>query len=154
MAAAEDVVPRVLIVEDEPEIQDLIGDLLLLEGYEAHALDRIPHGLDSIRRLAPDVMVLDLRLPGVGGVEFLRLMSADRVLRSVPVVICSGARDLRTAHAEEFAALGCEVVAKPFELDELIGAVRRCLRRSEVSAKQPAGGGANGPWSPPTRRPQ
>ena len=123
--------PRVLIVEDEPEIQDLIGDLLLLEGYEVHTLDRIPHGLDPIRQLAPDVIVLDLRLPGLGGVELLRLLAADRQLSSTPVVICSGAGDLREAHAEEFATLGCEVVAKPFELDEIIEAVRRAARRGQ-----------------------
>ena len=126
--------PGVLIVEDEPEIQDLIGDLLLLEGYDVHTLDRIPHGLDGIRRLGPDVIVLDLRLPGVGGVELLRLLAADRQLSSTPVVICSGAGDLRAAHAEEFASLGCEVVAKPFELDEILGAVRRAARRGQPAS--------------------
>ena len=125
---------RVLIVEDEPEIQDLIGDLLLLEGYEVHALGRVPHGLNQIRRLAPDVILLDLRLPGVGGVELLRLLSADRQLSTTPVVICSGAADLREAHAAEFASLGVEVVAKPFELDDLIDAVRRAVGRPRTPA--------------------
>jgi CheY-like chemotaxis protein len=45
---------RVLIVEDEPEILDLIGDLLTLEGYDVHTLRRIPHGLDPIRALSSD----------------------------------------------------------------------------------------------------
>ena len=126
--------PRVLIVEDEPDIQDLIGDLLMLEGYEVHTLDRIPHGLDALRRLAPDVIVLDLRLPGLGGVELLRLLSADRRLSSIPVVICSGAADLRVAHAEEFRSLGCQVIAKPFELDEIIDAVRRCARPEQPAS--------------------
>jgi DNA-binding response OmpR family regulator len=127
-------VPRVLIVEDEPEIKDLIGDLLVLEGYEVHTLGRIPHGLDSIRRLKPDVIMLDLRLPGMGGVEFLRLLKADSGLRSIPVVICSGAHDLRATHAEEFAALACEVVPKPFELDDLLASVARATRRGQPTA--------------------
>lgn len=126
--------PRVLIVEDEPEIQELIGDLLILEGYQVHGLGRIPHGLDAIRDLAPDVIVLDLRLPGVGGVEFLRLLRADRQLAPTPVLIVSGARDLRKAHADEFAELGCEVLPKPFELDELIGGVRRAIERKTPAA--------------------
>jgi DNA-binding response OmpR family regulator len=126
-------VPRVLIVEDEPEIQELIGDLLILEGYEVHGLGRIPHGLDAIRDLGPDVIVLDLRLPGVGGVEFLRLLRADRQLASTPVLIVSGARDLRKAHADEFAELGCEVLPKPFELDELIGGVRRAIEKTPAA---------------------
>ena len=125
---------RVLIVEDEPEIQELIGDLLLLEGYEVHALGRVPRGLDSIRRLAPDAIVLDLRLPGLGGVELLRLLAADRRLRSTPVLICSGAADLRELHAEEFRSLGCEVVAKPFQLEQLVEGVRRAVGRRQAPA--------------------
>lgn len=118
---------RVLIVEDEPEILDLIGDLLTLEGYDVHTLRRIPHGLDPIRAIAPDAVVLDLRLPGLGGIELLRLLAADRSLRHVPVVVCSGASDLTQVHGAEFAALGCEVIRKPFELEDLIGSVRRAV---------------------------
>ena len=126
--------PRVLIVEDEPEIQELIGDLLFLEGYEVDALSRIPHGLDPIRRIAPDVIILDLRLPGLGGVELLRLLKADRQLRAIPVVICSGAENLRRAHADEFAELTSDVLAKPFELDELIASVRRAVGDRQKTA--------------------
>lgn len=118
---------RVLIVEDEPELLDLIGDLLTLEGYDVHTLRRIPHGLDPIRAIAPDAVVLDLRLPGLGGIELLRLLAADRVLRRVPVVVCSGASDLTRIYGAEFAALGCEVIRKPFELEDLIGSVRRAV---------------------------
>ena len=118
---------RVLIVEDEPEILDLLGDLLALEGYDVHTLRQIPHGLDQIRTLAPDAMVLDLRMPGLGGMELLRLLAADRVLRHVPVVICSGASDLTSAYAVELTRLGCEIVRKPFDLEDLIGGVRRAV---------------------------
>lgn len=122
---------RVLIIEDEPEILDLIGDLLLLEGYDAHRLSRIPHGLDPIRDLAPNAIVLDLRLPGLGGIELLRLLAADRQLRRTPVVICTGADDLRRLHGPELNALGCEVVRKPFALEDLIGSVRRAVWSSQ-----------------------
>ncbi len=125
---------RVLIVEDEPEIMEMIGDLLMLEGYEVHALQRIPHGLDSIRALDPDAVVLDLRLPGMGGVELLRLLASDRALGATPVLICSGAADLTSKHAQELKELGCEVVTKPFELDEFLAAVGRTVDRGKVKA--------------------
>lgn len=124
---------RVLIIEDEPDILDLLGDLLTLEGYDVHGFRRIPHGLDAIRRLAPDAIVLDLRLPGLGGVELLRLLAADAVLRRTPVVICTGAGDLTRAYGAEFDSLGCEVVRKPFELEDLIGSVRRAVQSSRSS---------------------
>jgi DNA-binding response OmpR family regulator len=120
-------VARVLIIEDEAEILDLIGDLLALEGYEVHTLSRIPHGLDPIRRLDPHAIVLDLRLPGVGGIEFLRLLAADRQLRGTQVVICTAADDLAEIYGPEFATLGCEVVHKPFDLEDLVGSVRRAV---------------------------
>ena len=123
---------RVLIVEDEPEIMEMIGDLLVLEGHDVHALQRVPHGLDSIRKLDPEAIVLDLRLPGLGGVELLRVLAADRELGATPVMICSGAADLTRAHAEEFKALGCEVVTKPFELDEFLATLGRALDRGKV----------------------
>ena len=123
---------RVLIIEDEPDILDLIGDLLTLEGYEVHTLQRIPFGLDQIRLLAPNAIVLDLRLPGLGGIELLRLLAADRLLRRTPVVICSGADDLTRVYGPEIATLGCEVVRKPFELEDLIGSVRRAVWSSQT----------------------
>jgi DNA-binding response OmpR family regulator len=126
-------VSRVLIIEDEPDILDLIGDLLTLEGYEVHTLERIPHGLDPIRLLAPSAIVLDLRLPGLGGIEFLRLLAADQRLRRTPVVVCSGASDLTQVYGSELATLGYEVVRKPFELEDLIGSVRRAVWSSQSS---------------------
>jgi DNA-binding response OmpR family regulator len=125
-------VARVLIIEDEAEILDLIGDLLALEGYEVHTLSRIPFGLDPIRRLDPNAIVLDLRLPGVGGIEFLRLLGADRKLRRTQVVICTAADDLTQIYGPEFATLGCEVVRKPFDLEDLVGSVRRAVLSSQT----------------------
>jgi DNA-binding response OmpR family regulator len=129
----EACVSRVLIIEDEPDILDLIGDLLSLEGYEVHTLRRIPYGLDRIRLLSPSAIVLDLRLPGLGGIEFLRLLAADARLGRTPVVVCSGADDLTRVYGPELAVLGCEVVRKPFELEDLIGSVRRAVWSSQSS---------------------
>ncbi|MCC7368620.1 MAG: response regulator [Chloroflexi bacterium] len=122
---------RVLIIEDEPEILDLLGDLLTLEGYDVHQLRRIPLGLDQVRVLAPNAIVLDLRLPGLGGMELVRLLAADRQLRRTPVVICSGADDLTSIYRQELTSLGCEIVPKPFELEDLIGSVRRAVWSSQ-----------------------
>jgi DNA-binding response OmpR family regulator len=133
IGSLEVCVSRVLIIEDEPDILDLIGDLLTLEGYEVHTLERLPHGLDQIRLLAPSAIVLDLRLPGLGGIEFLRLLAADERLGRTPVVVCSGASDLTRVYGSELDTLGYEVVRKPFELEDLIGSVRRAVWTSQSS---------------------
>ena len=128
---------RVLIVEDDQEIRELIGDILGLEGYEVHSLDRLPHGLDRIRTLQPDVIVLDLGLPGIGGIELLRLLKADHKLRDVPIVICSGAQETLRAHGDELSDMALPVVQKPFTLDQLLDAIRGvCPPRTGVLSSE------------------
>jgi DNA-binding response OmpR family regulator len=72
-------------------------------------------------------------LPGLSGIELLRLLAADIILRRTPVVICSGAEDLTRVYGPELANLGCEVIRKPFKLEELIGSVRRAVWSSQSS---------------------
>ena len=116
--------PSVLIVEDDQEIRELIGDVLTLEGYTVHSLERLPHGLDKVRSINPDVIVLDLGLPGIGGIEILRIIREDPVLGKVPIVVCSGAVDTIQQHADEFRELNIPVVKKPFNLEQLLTTVR------------------------------
>jgi DNA-binding response OmpR family regulator len=118
----------VLIVEDDQEIRELIGDILSLEGFTVHSMARLPHGLDRIRKIEPDVIVLDLGLPGIGGIEMMRIIKQDPKLGSVPIVICSGAVDTLQHHREELKQLGIPVVQKPFHLEQLLTAVRNPVR--------------------------
>jgi DNA-binding response OmpR family regulator len=118
----------VLIVEDDQEIRELIGDVLTLEGFTVHSMARLPHGLDRIRNIEPDVIVLDLGLPGIGGIELLRIIKEDPKLGSIPIVICSGAVDTIQHHRQEFEDLGIPVVRKPFHLEQLLAAVRNPVR--------------------------
>jgi len=118
----------VLIVEDDQEIRELIGDVLTLEGFTVHSMARLPHGLDRIRGIEPDVIVLDLGLPGIGGIELLRIIKEDPKLGSIPIVICSGAVDTIQNHRQEFEELGIPVVRKPFHLEQLLEAVRNPVR--------------------------
>ena len=102
----------VLIVEDDQEIRELIGDVLTLEGFTVHSMARLPHGLDRIRKIEPDVIVLDLGLPGIGGIELMRIIKEDPKLGSIPIVICSGAVDTMQAHRKEFEDPGIPVRPK------------------------------------------
>jgi len=78
--------------------------------------------------------LLNLQQPEVGRlIEFLRLLAADQRLRRTPVVVCSGASDLTRVYGSELATLGYEVVRKPFELEDLIGSVRRAVWSSQSS---------------------
>ena len=130
--------PLALIVEDDRDIAALFRHVLDIAGYhteiEMHGKEALKH-LDSVR---PDIVLLDLHLPGVSGVQILERMRADERLKSVPVVVV-------TAYARDADSLPVEpdlILLKPVNLDQLSNLVQR-LRTTPGSMREP-------PWDEPT----
>jgi CheY-like chemotaxis protein len=117
---------RVLIVEDDVTIADLLTDALRDEGYDVHRAAHGREGLAILTAWVPQVIVLDLMMPVMDGRAF---RAAQRRLPSpvgeVPAIVLSGAHSAR-AHAEELAALA--VLTKPFDLDEVLDTVARACQ--------------------------
>ena len=121
-------VGNVLIVEDDPETREMLASLLATEGFHTVAAEdglEALHLLRTVRRRAPDVpclVLLDLRMPRLGGGEFRRAQLGDPTVASVPVAVMSGATD-----AEQRAqALGAvATVTKPIDIEILLDIVRR-----------------------------
>lgn len=85
---------RVLVVEDEPEIQQLIRTMLERVGWEVVSALDVPQAVNILRaKPLPDVMLLDLMLPGIDGYELLRQMRAKPVFDKLPVIIVSALAD-------------------------------------------------------------
>jgi DNA-binding response OmpR family regulator len=128
---------RVLVVEDDPSIAIGLRINLESEGYVVNLAEDGEAGLDMARRLAPDLIVLDLMLPKRNGLEVLHDLRAEG--RTMPIIILSA----KAGEMDKVAGLelGAEdYVAKPFSLAELLARVRAALRRGHA-----------GP--PPERRP-
>ena len=125
---------KVLIVEDEPKLAELVADYLKAAGYEAHSLANGLEAIPWVKSNAPDLLVLDLMLPGRDGLEICKEL---RTFSDVPVIMV-------TARVEEVDRLiGLEVGAddylcKPFSVRELVARVKALLRRPR-SAAAPAG---------------
>lgn len=121
---------HILVVEDEPIIADAIADRLRSEGYEA----TIAHdGLVAVERCAtlrPDLVVLDLNLPSIDGVEVCRRIQSTR---RVPVVMLT-ARDDETDMLIGLGVGADDYMTKPFSPRELVARVKAVLRRSEMTA--------------------
>src|SRR5262249_48793572 len=119
---------NVLIVEDDVETREMLAALLATEGFHAVAAEdglEALHLLRTVRHRAPEVpclVLLDLRMPRLGGGEFRRAQLGDPTVASVPVAVMSGAID-----AEQRAqALGAvATVTKPIDVDVLLDVVRR-----------------------------
>ena len=117
-----------LIVEDDPDIAQLIAHYLEKSGFATDRVDNGRDALDAIRARLPDVMVLDLMLPQVDGLEVCRRVRANEKTAALPIVML-------TARAEESERIvGLEIgaddyLAKPFSPNELVARVRALLRR-------------------------
>lgn len=121
---------RILVVDDERPIADILKFNLEREGYEVEVAFDGPEALDKARRLAPDLIILDIMLPGMDGFQVCREV---RAFSSVPILM------LTAKEAEIDKVVGLELgaddyVTKPFSPRELLARVRAVLRRSQPQA--------------------
>lgn len=117
---------RVLVVEDEKNLADLLRGYLEQEGFETHeALDG-PAALEAVRRVDPDVVILDRMLPGLDGMEVLR----DMKRFSDAYVLMLTARSEEVDKIVGLSAGADDYLTKPFSPGELVARVRAMLRRS------------------------
>jgi two-component system KDP operon response regulator KdpE len=117
---------KVIAVDDEPAILRAIRTSLVARGYEVATASNGETALDELSRGTFDLVVLDLGLPGIDGVEVIRRL---RAWSEVPVIVLS----VRDAQADKVAALDAgadDYVTKPFAMDELLARMRAVLRRS------------------------
>ena len=121
--------PDVLVVEDEPDIRELVVHHLARDGFRCRTASSGPEALAAVRTGAPDLLVLDLMLPEVSGLEVCRRLRADPATAAIPIIIL-------TAKADEVdRVVGLEMgaddyVVKPFSPKELVARVRAVLRRA------------------------
>lgn len=123
---AEWVNTRVLIVEDEQDVADLVADVLGLEGFEAHVASGQSAVNDALT-FEPDVVLLDLMMPVVDGFEVARRLNADTRTRGLPIVVMTAMHDA-AARAAEVGTM--HWLAKPFDIGELITTVERAANRA------------------------
>ena len=123
---------RVLVVDDEPQILRALGINLRARGYEVDLAPDGERALDVAARHHPDVVVLDLGLPGIDGVDVIRGL---RGWSQVPIVVLS----VRDAEGDKVAALDAgadDYVTKPFGMDELLARLRAALRRTTPAEEE------------------
>ena len=121
--------PHILVVEDEPIIAGAVADRLRSEGYEVTTVDDGLVAVDRCGEIAPDLVVLDLGLPGLDGIEVCRRIQATR---RVPVVMLT-ARDDETDLLVGLGVGADDYLTKPFSPRELVARVKAVLRRAESS---------------------
>ncbi|WP_410211406.1 response regulator [Aquirhabdus sp.] len=119
----------ILIIEDEPEIAEILQMYLQHEGFKTEHVSNGRHGLQSWRQINPDLILLDIRMPGPDGLDILQTI---RGVSNVPIIMLTALTD--DINKLLSLRLGADdYIAKPFNPAELIARIRTVLRRSNKS---------------------
>ncbi|MFH1186350.1 MAG: response regulator transcription factor [Chloroflexota bacterium] len=129
--------PKILVVDDEPSIVKLVTAYLKPEGYEVLTAADGPSGLKAARTFKPDVVILDIMLPGMDGLELLQQLRRE----SQAYVILLTARTEETDKIVGLSVGADDYVTKPFSPRELIARVKAVIRRLQLSPSSVAEAG-------------
>ena len=125
---------RVLIVDDDQRVLELLADLLKLEGYEVATASDGAEGCDLVHSFGPDVVLSDVVMPRVNGLELCRRVKQDPRTASIPVMLISGLRKADDAGIEGLHAGADDYIDLPFRNEELLVKVDRLVERHRTSA--------------------
>jgi two-component system phosphate regulon response regulator PhoB len=128
---------RILVVDDEPDLLELVRVNLSQAGFDVETAESARAGLAAIRERVPDLLVLDLMLPDVPGTEVCRQVRSDAKLRDLPIVMLT-AKSEEVDRVVGFELGADDYVAKPFSPRELTLRVQAILRRSSAPAEPTA----------------
>lgn len=116
---------RILIIDDEPQIRRIMRETLISSGYEVDDAKNGMEGLEKLRQFRPDLVLLDINMPDMGGVEVCKAIRNDSNIAIVMLTV-------RKSEADKVAALDAgadDFVTKPFSTPELLARIRAALRR-------------------------
>lgn len=118
---------QVMVVDDDAEIRDLVCLLLERQGLRVQQARNSLEALDLLRELIPDLFVLDIRMPGMGGIELCRQIRAQAVTRHTPIILLSAHSDPQTVESG-YRAGATDFVAKPFSNAALMVSIQNALK--------------------------
>jgi len=119
---------RILVVEDEKTISDLVAEALKRRGYRVETVDDGDSGLFAVETTLPDLVILDVMLPGMDGWEVCRRIRENPSTRGIPVLMLTARRDERDLLAG-FDVGADDYMKKPFSVNDLAARVRSLLKR-------------------------
>ena len=124
---------QILVVEDDPGIQELLKINLVQAGYSVNVADAAEQAHDMMHTALPDMLLIDWMLPGMSGIDFARLLRHEERTRQTPIIILTARGDERDC-ITGFDAGADDFVVKPFSPRELLARMSAVLRRSAPEA--------------------
>ncbi|HET7583745.1 MAG TPA: sigma-54 dependent transcriptional regulator [Gemmatimonadaceae bacterium] len=124
--------PQVLVVDDESSILETLQILLRNEGFEPHVAHGGKQGLEQLGALSPDIVLTDVRMPGVGGLDILNAVRERDT--DLPVILMTAQADLRSA-IQAVNAGAYHYIQKPFANDDLVAVLRRAVEHRQLRSE-------------------
>ena len=119
---------RILVVEDEEDNRRIMRDLLSASGYQTIEATTGDEGLATAQREVPDLILMDIQLPGLDGYEVTRRIKADPALRHIPIIAVTSYA--LSGDDQKAFAVGCDgYVTKPFSPKQLLAKIREYLKQ-------------------------
>jgi DNA-binding response OmpR family regulator len=128
------VTKRIVVVDDEPDIRQMLEVALRADGYEVRSAVDGVQGMEVIRQVKPDLAVLDVKMPRMNGFELLVALRKDEQLKSTPILMLTSLT-AGTGKSDEMWRQSLEItefLSKPFETQELLKRVRKILTPAEA----------------------
>ncbi len=130
--------PRILSVEDDPDFQHLISLALRNQGFEVHYAFTGPEGHEKALSLNPDLILLDMMLPGLNGPEVVKLLQKSKATKNIPVIVLTGyPGDANFFESEIKALAAVEYLRKPVDLEALVKLIKRMLSGNKTKPAFP-----------------
>ena len=127
---------RVLVIDDEVRDRELVGAMLAISGYEVRHAESGAHGLEQVSAAPPDVILLDVQMPGMDGYEVCRLLRRAPGTRRIPVIMITASDDpALNRRAYAVGAQAC--ITKPVRQDGLIATIQ-AVGRAAPQRKPPS----------------
>src|SRR3954470_15502757 len=126
----------ILVIDDEPDLLELVEFNLKKDGYETIVAKNGQSGLEIAQKIVPDLIILDLMMPGLDGLEVCRELRADARTRQIPMIMLTA----KSAEADRIVGLELgadDYVTNPFSPRELVARVRALLRRAITTQETP-----------------
>jgi two-component system, sensor histidine kinase and response regulator len=123
--------PSILIIDDETNLRETLADLFASEGFRVHVAADGDQGIRIARAQLPDIILSDVRMPGISGHEAVKALRQIPGLAANPIILITGNADLADMH-RGMAAGADDYLAKPFKIDDLLATIQRHLDRSQT----------------------
>lgn len=124
---------KILLVEDDPLIYRMYQKLFTLEGYETEIAENGQEGLDKIASFQPDIILLDIMMPTMNGVEMLTHLKADPATANIPTVVLTNVSDIRVANEVFAKGANLSIVKSEADPDQIIDWIKSVLAKAQTA---------------------